>query len=76
MATTGQRIREHDVVRLRQRVGKWPAAEEGTVLDEKGSWRLVELADDEGVTLDLISVREGDLDVVWKLGWPAPPHHR
>ncbi len=76
MATTSQKIREHDVVRLRHRVGKWPAAQEGTVLAEKGQWRLVEFADDRGVMLDLVSVREGDLDVVWKPGWPDSPNHR
>jgi len=75
MATTSQEIREHDVVRLRRGVGKWAAAREGTVVAEKGNWRLVEIADDRGVTLDLISVREADLDVVWKPGWPAPPSH-
>jgi hypothetical protein len=39
----------------------------------KDSWRLVEIADEQGVTLDLISIREGDLDLVWKPGWPTDP---
>jgi hypothetical protein len=70
MATTSQEIREHDVVQLRHRVGKWPAAQSGTVLAERGPWRLVEIADDSGEMLDLISVHERDLDVLWKPGWP------
>jgi hypothetical protein len=71
MTITAHKIREHDVVRLKQPAGKWPAGKEGTVLAVKDGWELVELADDQGVTLDLISVRESDLDLAWKPGWPG-----
>jgi hypothetical protein len=35
------------------------------VVAEKGSWKLIEIADEQGVTLDLVSVASSDLDVVW-----------
>ena len=62
MNTTSRKIREHDVVRLKHGVGKWPARQKGTVLAEKENWRLVEIADDRGVMLDLLSVEEGHLE--------------
>lgn len=73
MAIATHKIHEHDVVRLRQPVGEWPVGEEGTVLAVKDDWKLVEIADEQGVMLDLISIREGDLDLVWKPGWPTDP---
>jgi len=66
MATVDQRIREHDVVTLRRRIGSWPSGREGTVVATKGSWKLVEIADEQGAMLDLISVVESDLDVIWR----------
>jgi len=72
MATISQDIRELDVVKLKRSVGGWPAQRQGTVLEEKDQWRLVEIADSQGVMLDLLSVREEDLDLVWKPGWLRP----
>jgi hypothetical protein len=66
MATVRQQINEHDVVKLRRQVGSWPAGEEGTVVDVRGSWKLIEIADEQGAMLDLISVADSDLDVIWK----------
>lgn len=68
MATVGHKIHEHDVVRLQRRFGRWPEGRQGTVVAEKGHWKLIEIADDQGVILDLVSAAEGDLDVVWSPG--------
>lgn len=65
MAAVGHKIHEHDVVRLQRQLGGWPEGQQGTVVAEKGRWKLVEIADDRGVMLDLVSAAEGDLDVVW-----------
>jgi len=67
MATI-QKIHEHDVVRLRRQVKSWPVGQEGTVVAEKGPWKLIEVADEQGAALDFISVGERDLDVIWKNG--------
>lgn len=65
MATVGYKVHEHDVVRLRRQFGPWPAGRQGTVVGEKGCWNLIEIADDQGVALDFLSVDEEDLAVVW-----------
>jgi hypothetical protein len=65
MATVRQQIHEHDVVRLRRQAGSWPPGQEGTVVGIKGPWKLIEIADDRGAMLDLISVADQDLDVLW-----------
>ena len=57
MATVKQAIREHDVVELLDDIGKWPAGTVGTVLDERGESKLVEIADERGVTLDYVVVQ-------------------
>ena len=75
MATVGQQIHEHDVVKLRRQTGTWPAGQEGTVVGVKGPWKLIEIADDRGSMLDLISVADDDLAVIWSCnqwsGWPT-----
>jgi hypothetical protein len=68
MATVGQEIREHDVVKLRRQVGPWSSGQEGTVVAEKGAWKLIEIADEQGATRDFISALDADLDVIWKVG--------
>jgi hypothetical protein len=65
MAIAAQKIQENDVVQLRERVGQWPAGREGTVIAEKGAWKLLEIEDDQGVMLDLISVAEPMLELIW-----------
>lgn len=65
MATVSQEIRENDVVQLRQQVGPWPAGSEGMVVAEKGSLKLVEIADEQGATLDFIAVPAGELRAMW-----------
>ena len=59
-------IGEIDVVELLDRVGKWPAGTEGTVVSDHGDIKLVEISDDRGVMLDLISVPEPRLKLVIK----------
>jgi predicted nucleic acid-binding protein len=64
--TVKQAIREHDVVELLDTVGRWPAGTRGTVVDERGEWKQVEISDDQGQVLDLISVVEPRLKLVVK----------
>lgn len=74
MATVKQTIRENDAVELLEAVeavdaaGSWPAGTIGTVVSERGEWKLVEIAEDRppGRTLDLISVAEARLKLVAK----------
>jgi hypothetical protein len=66
MATVGYAIRENDVVELREPIGQWPAGRRAVVHAERGDWRLIEISDDQGVMLDLISVRESQLKLVTK----------
>lgn len=71
-ATPPERIGEHDVVRLWRQVKSWPIGQEGTVVAEKGEWKLLEIADERGVTLDFLSVPDRDLDVVWTPSATSP----
>ena len=64
MATVKQAIREHDVVELLDAAGKWPAGTVGTVLDERGESKLVEIADRRGMTLDYVVVPAARLALV------------
>lgn len=70
MATVKQAIREHDVVELLDavdavdRAGVWPAGTLGTVLDQRGSSKLVEIADRRGVTLDYLVIAADRLALV------------
>ena len=66
MATVKQAIGEIDVVELLDQVGKWPAGTRGTVVDESGEWKQLEIADAQGVMLDLISVAEPRLKLIAK----------
>jgi hypothetical protein len=70
----GQAIREHDVVELLEAIdkveadGSWAAGAVGTVLDERGGSKLVEIADERGVTLDYVVVAADRLALVDKHG--------
>lgn len=68
MVTIKRTISEHDVVELRDRIGEWPAGTGGTVVSERGAWKLVEVSDELGAMLDLISVREPGLRLISKHG--------
>lgn len=65
-------IRENDAVELLDAVDKvdldgiWPAGTGGTVVSERGEWKLVEIADERGVTLDYVSVDEARLKLLAK----------
>ncbi|MGH2903687.1 MAG: DUF4926 domain-containing protein [Solirubrobacteraceae bacterium] len=77
-----QKIAEYDVVALRKAidknevltqppgpdrgVGKWPAGTIGAVVSDYGTHKLVEIADDEGVALDFITVPVEQLRLVTK----------
>jgi hypothetical protein len=68
--TVKQMIRENDAVELLDAVdkvdldGTWPAGTVGTVVSERGESKLVEIADERGVTLDYVSVLEARLKLV------------
>ncbi len=66
MTAVKHAIGEIDVVELLDSVGKWPAGTEGTVVSDHGDIKLVEISDDRGVMLDLISVPEPRLKLVIK----------
>jgi len=64
MAIIVPKIQEHDVVELRRPVGHWSAGQQGTVVSEHGAWKLIEIADNDGAMLDLLSLPESDLERV------------
>ncbi len=65
-------IGEIDVVALTKAIAKakgtgtWPAGTEGTVVSDHGDVKLIEISDDDGQMLDLISVPESQLKLVTK----------
>jgi len=65
-------IHEHDVVALTQPVaavetsGTWAAGTEGTVVNEVGEHKLIEIANDQGEALDFISQTEDKLQLISK----------
>ncbi|MGP0101484.1 MAG: DUF4926 domain-containing protein [Solirubrobacteraceae bacterium] len=66
MATVKQAIRENDFVELLRSAGEWPAGTSGTVVDEHGEHKLVEISDAEGQMLDLVSVPASQLRLISK----------
>ena len=66
MATVKHAIGEHDFVELLDAVGSWLAETRGTVVDEHGEWKQIEISDDRGQMLDLISVAEPRLKLISK----------
>lgn len=66
MATVQHRIRENDVIGLREAVGAWPAGTIGAVVSERGDAKLIEIADERGQMLDLISLLEPRLKLIAK----------
>ncbi|MGD0454574.1 MAG: hypothetical protein ABSB69_13340 [Solirubrobacteraceae bacterium] len=66
MATVKQAIRENDVVELLYPAGNWPAGTSGTVVSERGEHRLIEISDDQGQMLDLVSQTEPQLKLIAK----------
>ncbi|HEV7483729.1 MAG TPA: hypothetical protein VGO13_11595 [Solirubrobacterales bacterium] len=68
MATVKQKIREFDFVELLDPIDGWPAGTRGAVVDEIGESRQIEIADDRGQMLDLISASESRLKLLSKHG--------
>lgn len=66
MATVQHRIKENDVIELREAVGLWPAGTIGAVVSEQGDAKLIEIADERGQMLDLVSVLEPRLKLIAK----------
>ena len=68
MATINHAIRENDVVELRHPAGRWPAGTSGTVVSERGDAMLVEISDEQGQMLDLVSQAESQLKLIARYG--------
>lgn len=66
MATVKHAIKENDVVELLDPVERWAAGTSGTVVSERGEWKLVEISDERGVALDFVSVPEPRLKLIAK----------
>jgi hypothetical protein len=58
-----QRIRENDRVVLREPIGNWPAGTLGAAVDIYDGTALVEVVDENGRTLDLLTVPNELLEV-------------
>lgn len=58
-------VHELDVIALNEPVGKWPVGTEGTLINAFSTSGLVEIADDDGYTLDTIAVPYFAMNVVW-----------
>jgi hypothetical protein len=58
---------ELDVVKFLAPVGDWPAGTTGTVVDAFTDGGIVEVSDDEGRMLDLVSAPYTALEVVWSV---------
>ena len=71
MAAVKQAIRENDVVEFPCSTGEWPAGTSGTVVDEHGEHKLVEISDDKGQMLALVSAPEPRLKLVSTQGSPS-----
>jgi hypothetical protein len=66
MTTVKHAIGEIDVVRLRDPFGDWPAGTVGTVVSDHGDIKLLEISDDDGQMLALVSVPESQLELLAK----------
>lgn len=64
-------ISELDVVELGVQTGRWPAGTEGTVLERRDESTLVEIADERGHTLEIITVPVAALRPVKQPSQPA-----
>ncbi len=64
MATVKQVVRENDFVEFLHPVGSWSAGTRGTVVEERGEHKLVEISDDQGQMLDLVSVTDAQLRLI------------
>ena len=66
MATLKQRIKELDYVELLDSVDGWDVGTRGAVVAEADQWKQVEIADDQGQMLALLSVHESRLRLITK----------
>lgn len=66
MTIVKQAIHEHDVVALTRPVGKWPTGTIGAVVSEHGALKQIEIADERGLMLDLVSQPEDQLELIAK----------
>jgi hypothetical protein len=71
MAVSQTRIAEFDVVQLKRDIGIWQAGTKGAVVSDHGSSKLIEIADERGQELDMLEVREEDLELV--VHYPVRP---
>ena len=61
MDLTKAKISENDFVALTERIGKWSAGTEATVVSDHGPAKLIEISDDQGQELDMFIAPEEKL---------------
>lgn len=66
MSTTQAIVGEFDVVALVEAVDGWPPGTKGAVIFDHPDFKLVEIANDLGETLDELAVSEDQLRLVGK----------
>jgi hypothetical protein len=66
MSDSNQHIGEVDVVAFKKPIGKWPAGTTGTVIDVWGGRMTIDIANDQGETIDMPRVPPADLELVEK----------
>jgi hypothetical protein len=66
VATVKQAIHENDVVELLHPTGGWAAGTRGTVVSERDEHMLIEISDEHGQMLDLVSLTEPQLKLIAK----------
>jgi hypothetical protein len=66
MPTLKQAIKELDFVELLDTVDGWDAGTRGAVVAEVDEWKQVEVADEQGQMLALLSVHEPRLRLITK----------
>ena len=66
VTTVEDEIAEHDFVELLDGIGRWDAGVKGTVVSDYGDAKLVEIADERGVSLDFVQVPESGLKLISK----------
>jgi hypothetical protein len=64
--TAEAKIDELDVVALRYREGAWPAGTEGAVVIDHGAHKMVEISDEEGRCVNLVSLPQERLRLTRK----------
>lgn len=66
MTVSTPSIEEHDSVAFLRAAGKWPAGTEGAVVSDYGTHKMVEIANEYGECLDLVTLPNEQLRLLEK----------